>query len=645
MKVIWQEDFGTVPAWTRYQYPRQDNTENWVVGHGFRDYGTRLLCPDDKAYWHDVEQWWGCDAVDMITAAEAGLSPTPREGTNPWYYGRGLSKIDDGDYAIISNSTYAEDGCAWVLDRTDHTGNPNGGFLLINVAPTEHDPITGELIPTQSIEKEINNVKFCSGVWYNFSIWASQLAKRNQLPSSFYLEAWGVDAGGNETLLGSITTGVMKNYQMDDWSHYGITFDPGDSKKVILKVFNMGEAGAGNDIVLDDLSLTVCYPDVELFADYSNLRHDADVLCGGTVHMGVVFDGEAARYFSAPAPYYLWQKCEWDAVNEVRTPWVSIPAGDPASGSGYHGDGEYGAGHTGHNFLDQDVAGTIDTTYYRVIMAGTKEIAEQIAADLAAGHDYTGCDVYNVSEIAKVSCFPCLKPDVAFTFEERTLCKSEAVGNFTQTATITFEKAEDFMNYYEWQKYVPDAAHKNTLDDPLEEYWTVLSSGGDKNGTTAYAEAVANLPYPQDSTLYRFLARNGRLGCDSTYVFKVFVKPNPVQPVLSTDPGCDQLVAFTVENYGADTTYTWTVNSATVTATSAYTVPSAVEGTSYLASVIATFDGCSSPAGTASQTYIITPDQPVVGTDPGCDKPVVFTVTNAAGYTNTYNWTVNGNSG
>ncbi|MBP5260132.1 MAG: fibronectin type III domain-containing protein, partial [Paludibacteraceae bacterium] len=197
-KVIWQEDFGTVPAWTRYQYPRQDNTENWVVGHAFRDYGTRPGCTTDIWIEDPVGSGnWVCPPENRVPISYFGYTDTPRDGSNPWYYGEGFGKVDDGDYAIVSNSTYAEDGCGWVLDRTDHTGNPNGGFLLINVAPTEHDPITGELIPTQIIEKEINNVKFCSGVWYNFSIWASQLAKRNQLPSSFYLEAWGVDAGGN----------------------------------------------------------------------------------------------------------------------------------------------------------------------------------------------------------------------------------------------------------------------------------------------------------------------------------------------------------------------------------------------------------------------------------------------------------------
>ena len=187
-----------------------------------------------------------CDEI-QVAKTNGFIAP----GADPYYVGHGYSKIEDGGYAVVSNSTYADDYTGWVHNKTDHTGNTNGGFLLINVAGDALNP-TETLI----LNKELT-APFCSGVRYNFSLWASQLAAPNQLPSSFKFKVIGYK-GGTPSVLAEQNSHAMVDYQMEAWSNYGVTFEipAAGVDRVMLEVWNVGVAGSGNDLVLDDIKVT-----------------------------------------------------------------------------------------------------------------------------------------------------------------------------------------------------------------------------------------------------------------------------------------------------------------------------------------------------------------------------------------------------
>ena len=111
MLVLWKDDFGSVPAGTRKQCA-------YLKGHTF----------------------------------EKKMSES----------------VNDGEYAVVSRM---KDAGTWfaAMDGTDHTGNADGGFLVLNVDPD----YKGKIIYEQTL-----GFTTCDETSYFFSLWASSISKR-----------------------------------------------------------------------------------------------------------------------------------------------------------------------------------------------------------------------------------------------------------------------------------------------------------------------------------------------------------------------------------------------------------------------------------------------------------------------------------
>ncbi|MCQ2369063.1 MAG: fibronectin type III domain-containing protein, partial [Paludibacteraceae bacterium] len=296
------------------------------------------------------------------------------------------TKIDDGGYAVVSNSNDAcPSCCAWPANKTDHTGDTNGGFLVINVKNVK-PPV---LIYSQTITPADG---FCKSTYYNLSLFASNLSAASNLPSSFMFEV--VDAAtGN--VLGRGETGDVNSFGMESWLNYGTSFAPENSTSVIINIYNTGEAGYGNDVVLDDIAVSVCNAKVDLYADYP--KTDAVVPCGTSAILTAVPDGNMQTFFGTDKPYCLWLKSldggsTFSIVNEA---------------SGYGND----------KYEYTSVSG--ENATFRVILA----VSEENALKIYRGDPIEECVIYTKTNLASVKCNGCVEPQ--FVLPAATECSTD----------------------------------------------------------------------------------------------------------------------------------------------------------------------------------------------------------------------------
>ncbi|MCQ2351530.1 MAG: T9SS type B sorting domain-containing protein, partial [Paludibacteraceae bacterium] len=316
------------------------------------------------------------------------------------------TKIDDGGYAVVSNSNDAcPSCCAWPANKTDHTGDTNGGFLVINVKNVK-PPV---LIYSQTITPADG---FCKSTYYNLSLFASNLSAASNLPSSFMFEV--VDAAtGN--VLGRGETGDVNSFGMESWLNYGTSFAPENSTSVIINIYNTGEAGYGNDVVLDDIAVSVCNAKVDLYAAYPKI--DATVQCGEPAVLTAVPDGNMQTFFGTDKPYCLWLKSTdggstFSIVNEA---------------SGYGND----------KYEYTSVEG--ENATFRVILAKTEDDALKIYR----GDPIEECVIYTKTNLASVRCNGCVEPQ--FVLPATTECSADkqsyTISISVDTGTLTCDCA------------------------------------------------------------------------------------------------------------------------------------------------------------------------------------------------------------
>jgi gliding motility-associated-like protein len=154
---------------------------------------------------------------------------------------------NDGFYTV-RNSTSQCFGNTWHSLTSDHTGDPNGYFMLINASQ-------------EPSEFYLDTVKgLCPGTTYEFAAWIMNVI----LPSACF----GNTIKPNLTFNIENTDGtVLKTYSTDDipptstptWNQYGFFFTtPSSSTNVVLRIKNNSTGGCGNDIAIDDITFRPC---------------------------------------------------------------------------------------------------------------------------------------------------------------------------------------------------------------------------------------------------------------------------------------------------------------------------------------------------------------------------------------------------
>jgi gliding motility-associated-like protein len=156
----------------------------------------------------------------------------------------------DGQYTIRNASITCHNN-TW-HSITDHTGNPNGYFMLVNASmhpnPFYIDTVRG----------------LCGNTTYEFSSWVINMLKPGACGTSgiepdltFRIEKT------DGTILQSYNTNKIAATSNPQWRQVGFYFTTAASTSdVVIRIINNSAGGCGNDLALDDITFRPCGPQI-----------------------------------------------------------------------------------------------------------------------------------------------------------------------------------------------------------------------------------------------------------------------------------------------------------------------------------------------------------------------------------------------
>ena len=207
---------------------------------------------------------------------------------------------EDGYYTIV-NSVNGCFGGTWLNLNSDHTGNPNGYFMLINASYQ----------PSQFFVQTVTGL--CPGTTYQFAAWVLNLASHTGqiLPNiTFSIEST------DGTILDSTQTGNVPVTNPAKWNQYGFYFTtPPGVSTVILRMNNNAPGGIGNDLALDDITFRPAGPAMTVAVNGQN--RDSVTVCAGSTN-ALQFSATIENCYSSAT--YQWQ----ESIDHGGT-WTDIP--------------------------------------------------------------------------------------------------------------------------------------------------------------------------------------------------------------------------------------------------------------------------------------------------------------------------------
>lgn len=217
----------------------------------------------------------------------------------------------DGEYTI--SSTIGNFITSWhsLLPNT----NISGGRALI---------VNADFSAGRFYRKEISGL--CENTTYEFSAFlmnvydrSSNICPNGGIPNNVRFEIWDET---DSFLIKSGDTGDIASTSSPKWEQFALTFrsEPGQAA-VILKMFNNGEGGCGNDLAIDDIIFRSC-------GDLTTINSEENEV-GLTIceeNMPVSLKLEAKSDGSVyNQPFFQWQ------ISEDGENWGNIPGANSAS--------------------------------------------------------------------------------------------------------------------------------------------------------------------------------------------------------------------------------------------------------------------------------------------------------------------------
>jgi gliding motility-associated-like protein len=241
----------------------------------------------------------GDPIVDITFGSGTGFGPPLAAGiTNMNYIASQCP--EDGSYTIV-NSTSGCFGGTWLNVPSDHTGNANGYFMLINASYQ----------PSDFYVQTINGL--CAGTTYQFAAWILNMVDVQGLilPNiTFNIESV------SGTVLGTYSTGNIPASVAVDWVQYGFYFNtPPGVSTVVLRMTNNASGGNGNDVALDDITFRAAGPAIQ--ASVTGFSADTLTLCQND-NRTLGFNTTIENCY--PTTVYQWQQSIDGGMN-----WTDIP--------------------------------------------------------------------------------------------------------------------------------------------------------------------------------------------------------------------------------------------------------------------------------------------------------------------------------
>ena len=352
---------------------------------------------------------------------------------------------DEGTYAIMTNPKYAGYGdlpadgnsCSpgnntlWFRDLYDHTSEGLkdgewGAMLMVNAAT-----LTGQaeqLVYSRTVDMDCPNTNMI------FSAWFANASTKTEVKISMKFVV--KDENGNR-----IDAAELEVKDIDfnaGWVKGETSFNSGNNSKLTVEIYNCSSGGIGNDFMVDDISFSVCTPEVTMSAssEDANVEINAEESlvegrCGSEITLSLA-TGMADVIFDDPQ--YLWY----------------------VKGAG---DSDFRLLNYNVNKTKIDTVITAWTEYYAVVTANIYDKHAYIDGRLAK------CVPVAVSNTYTVLCAPSMDAYLASQNCNKVLIGATVYDAAFDEIGAWWEKSTDGKN---WQK-IPRAVYHDTLRYEITE--------------------------------------------------------------------------------------------------------------------------------------------------------------------------------
>lgn len=208
----------------------------------------------------------------------------------------------DGQYTIRNASVNCHSS-TW-HSITDHTGDPNGYFMLVNAS----------MYPNPFYVETIRGL--CGNTTYEFSAWVINMLKPvacggNGIQPDLTFRIEKTDG----TILQSYNTNKIASSATPQWRQVGFYFTTAASTSdVVIRIINNSNGGCGNDLALDDITFRPCGP--QITSSIVGATSNAVSFCEGTSN-NYTFSANISSGFNNPE--VQWQ----ERINNGS--WTDIP--------------------------------------------------------------------------------------------------------------------------------------------------------------------------------------------------------------------------------------------------------------------------------------------------------------------------------
>lgn len=214
---------------------------------------------------------------------------------------------NDGQYTITNYTSNCFSNSWHTV--TDHTGDPNGYFMLVNAS---YDP---SVFYVQQVDG------LCSGTTYQFSAWIVNVMNRQAILPDITFTIEKTDG----TVLATYNTGNIQVTASPEWKQYGMYFTtPLGVSSVVIRMKNNAPGGIGNDLGLDDIAFRPAGPSTIISA---SIPGDSINVCKGPLPLTATIE---TCYLSNE---YQWQlrlnNGNWTNIPGANTTSYTAPAALP----------------------------------------------------------------------------------------------------------------------------------------------------------------------------------------------------------------------------------------------------------------------------------------------------------------------------
>jgi len=244
--------------------------------------------------------------VNITFGSGSNPGPALRAATTTYtYYG---SDCPGDGYYTVTNSTLGCFSSTWHSAYSDHTGNPNGYFMLINAS-------------YQPSDFYLDTVKgLCPNTTYQFAAWIANVLIPSACGGTGIQPniTFSIESPSGGPPLATSNTGNIASTNSLSWTQYGLVFTtPVGVTDIVLRMTNNAPGGCGNDLALDDITFRPCGPKVQAGITGNTSGSDTISYC---------IDGQSSLTFDgAISPGYNAPTYQWQVSTDTGNTWTDIP--------------------------------------------------------------------------------------------------------------------------------------------------------------------------------------------------------------------------------------------------------------------------------------------------------------------------------